>query len=105
MLSPSKKRVDRLTSSSYIPSLIYPEVVQDRSCPSGLAPIPDFMTSYCFRPLSPSQAATSSQMQRLGLKPSLFFAENAIFLTDAFVPGIARSDCLRLGSIASSLTR
>ena len=70
-----------------------------------LAPIADFITSYCFRPASPSQEATSSQIVSDGLKPSDFFAENAIFLTVLFVAGIDRSDCLCLASSESSLIR
>ena len=53
--------------------------------PSGRAPMPDFITSYCFSPASPCQLATSSQIHKDGLNPSLFFAENAIFLTVLFV--------------------
>ena len=100
--SPNKKRVALLSISSYIESFIYPDVVQDRRIPSGLAPIPDFITSYCFNPASPSHDAISSQMQRLGLNPSDFFALNAIFLTVEFVAGIAKSLILCLGSSASS---
>ena len=62
--------------------------------PSGLAPIPDFITSYCFNDPSPCQLAISSQMQRLGEKPSLFRAEYASFLTVLFVPRIDKSLCL-----------
>ena len=67
-------------NSSNIESLIYPAVVQLNIIGSLRAPIPDFMTSYCFSPRSPSQEASSSQIQTDGLKPSDFFAENAIFL-------------------------
>ena len=49
--------------------------------PISLAPMPDFMTSYCFSPASPCQLAISSQIVSEGLKPSDFFALNAIFLT------------------------
>ena len=102
LLSPRRKRVDLFTISSYTESLIYPDVVQLRSSPSNLAPIPLFMTSYWRRPFSPSHAAISSQMQSDGLKPSLFFALKAIFLTLLFVPIMARSDCLCFGNIEVS---
>ena len=87
-----------------MPSEIYPDVVQLRRMPSGLAPMPLFITSYCFRPWSPGHAATSSMIASEGLKPSDLFAENAIFFTAEFVPGIARSLCRCLGSIESSFT-
>ena len=85
LLFPSRNLVDLLNISSYIESFIYPAVVHDSSMPSSLAPIPDFITSYCLRPASPSHDAISSHTQRLGLKPSDFLALNAIFLTVEFV--------------------
>ena len=65
--------------------------------------MPDFMTSYCFSPLSPSHAAISSQMHREGLKPSDFFALNAIFFAVLFVAGMNRSLIRCLASIPSSI--
>ena len=84
-LSPFRNLVDLFRSSSNIESFIYPAVEQDRRRLSVLAPVPDFITSYCFRPESPSQAATSSHTVIDGLNPSDFLAEKAIFFTVEFV--------------------
>ena len=91
LLSPFNKRVLRFRISSYIESFMYPAVVHESRMPSSLAPMPDFMTSYCFKPASPSHEAISSHTHKLGLNPSDFFALNAIFLTCAFVAMIYRS--------------
>ena len=101
--SPIKKRVDRFINSSKIESFIYPDVVQLNNNPSGRAPIPDFMTSYCFRPLSPSHAATSSHMHKDGLKPSDFLEENAIFFTMPLLLGKYKSLCRWRGMFSMNL--
>ena len=47
---------------------------------SSLAPVPEIMTSYCFRPRGPDQLDISSAMTSCGLYPSAFFSLKAIFL-------------------------
>ena len=49
-LTTMDEMLDRLINSSNIESFIYPDVEQDSMKASGLAPMADFMTSYCFRP-------------------------------------------------------
>ena len=102
LLSPSRNRVDRLNISSYIESLMYPAVVHESKMPSSLAPMPDFITSYCLSPASPSHDAISSHTHKLGLNPSDFFALNAIFFTVELVAVIYRSDIRCFGSAESS---
>ena len=101
--SPNRKRVDLFINSSYIPSFKYPDVVQLKRRASGLAPIPLFMTSYCFNPASPCHDAISSQMHNEGLNPSDRFELNAIFFTCPLLMGRYKSDCLCRG--ISSMNR